>query len=57
MSKEFAWRLIRNNVGGNILRFLNPEPTVDRRGRLYGNLLAACDIFVGRCDPKRILTL
>lgn len=57
MSKSFAWRLIRNNVGGNITKFLRPEPTVDRRGRLLGNALAIRDIFIRRCRPGRILEL
>jgi GT2 family glycosyltransferase len=55
MSTWFAWRLIRNNVGGNIARFLKPEPTVDRRGRLLGNALAIRDILIRRCRPGRIL--
>jgi GT2 family glycosyltransferase len=57
MSTQFAWRLVRNNVGGNIARFLRPEPTVDRRGRLLGNALAVRDILIRRCRPGRILEL
>lgn len=57
MSRKFAWRLVRNNLSGNIIRFLRPEPTVDRRGRLWGNILAIRDIVVGKCNPARILDM
>ena len=34
-----------------------PEPYVDRRGRLHGNLLALRDLMAGRMVPERILDL
>jgi hypothetical protein len=45
------------NVTANCFRSLSPEPWVDRRGRLRGNLVAAGDLIVGRLAPKRILEL
>jgi GT2 family glycosyltransferase len=55
MPRERALRLLRNNVGSNLLRSLWSEPYVDRRGRLFGNLLALRDLALGRLDPGRIL--
>lgn len=48
---------IARNVFANILRVLWPEPWIDRRGRLWGNVLALRDLARGRADPRRILTL
>jgi GT2 family glycosyltransferase len=57
----FAWtravKRITRNVVANALRSLMPEPWVDRRGRLKGNLIAIGDIIVGRLSPRRILEL
>jgi GT2 family glycosyltransferase len=39
----------------NAARSLAPEPWVDRRGRLGGNLLALRDLLRGRMHPMRIL--
>jgi GT2 family glycosyltransferase len=47
------WR----NVAANLARSLSPEPWVDRRGRLRGNMLAAIDLVRGRSSPRRILQL
>lgn len=41
----------------NGLRAPWPEPFIDRRGRLAGNLLAIGDLFAGRLHPLRVLTL
>jgi len=43
------------NISANLVRSLKPEPWVDRRGRLAGNLLALWDWMRGRVDPGRIL--
>jgi len=43
------------NVAANLVRSLRPEPWVDRRGRLEGNVLALWDWLRGRVDPERIL--
>jgi GT2 family glycosyltransferase len=47
---------IGRNVAKNILRSPWPEPYVDRRGRLRGNLVAIWDLCRGRMSPERILT-
>ena len=49
--------LMMRNVTANVVRSLWPEPDVDRRGRLTGNLLAARDVLRGRIDPERIEAL
>jgi GT2 family glycosyltransferase len=57
----FAWtravRFISRNVVANLVRSFRPEPWVDRRGRLKGNILAAIDVSIGRLSPRRILEL
>lgn len=57
----FTWtrtavRVLRNVIA-NIFRSLVPEPWVDRRGRIKGNLVAIGDLFNGRLAPRRILEL
>ncbi len=49
-------RVFRNLIA-NCFRSLIPEPWVDRRGRLKGNLIAVGDFINGRLAPKRILEL
>ncbi len=56
-SRARAVRFITRNFVANVVRSLKPEPWVDRRGRLRGNLLAVGDIAVGRLSPLRILEL
>lgn len=48
---------ILRNLASNLAHAPWPEPWVDRRGRLRGNLLALTDLVRGRCDPRRILSL
>ena len=48
---------ISRNVAANLVRSLRPEPWVDRRGRLAGNLLAVADLLRGRLAPERVLGL
>ncbi len=45
------------NMAMNGLRAFWPEPYVDRRGRLHGNVLAMRDFLLGRLVPERILEL
>jgi GT2 family glycosyltransferase len=52
---KFALELMVRNVVANLVRSLWPEPHVDRRGRLRGNLLAARHIVMGRIEPEYIL--
>lgn len=53
----FAADLICRNVASNIVKSIRPEPYVDRRGRLKGNLLAARHLMSGRIEPEYILQL
>jgi hypothetical protein len=57
MSWKHARKLMGRNVLANLARSLRPEPWVDRKGRLKGNLLAFLDLAVGRISPQRILQL
>jgi GT2 family glycosyltransferase len=41
----------------NLIRSIRPEPFIDRRGRLKGNLVGILDILRGRSRPDRILEL
>lgn len=41
----------------NSIRSLRPEPLIDRRGRLKGNLVGVVDLIRGRLRPDRILEL
>lgn len=47
-------KLLFQNVSSNVVRGIWPEPHIDRRGRLKGNLLAFADLLRGRIDPRRI---
>ena len=52
-----ALRSMARNLAANTARSVMPEPWVDRRGRLRGNLLGLADLARGRADPGRILGL
>jgi hypothetical protein len=54
---RFLYEIATKNVIANTLRSLRPEPFVDRRGRLRGNLIALTDLMRGRLAPDRILEL
>ncbi|MFK8252348.1 glycosyltransferase family 2 protein [Ancylobacter terrae] len=41
----------------NLVRSVRPEPYIDRRGRLRGNLRAIADLLRGRLHPKMILSM
>lgn len=49
-----ALKLMTGNVLANTAKSLWPEPWIDRRGRLTGNMLAFRDLLRGRCRPGRI---
>ena len=49
--------LATKNFLSNTLRSLRPEPFVDRRGRLIGNIIALADLVRGRIAPERVLAL
>lgn len=57
MTANFGGRLILRNLAANIARSLRPEPWIDRRGRLRGNLIAAAHVLLGRVEPEYILKL
>ncbi len=50
-------RQIARNVASNLAKSARPEPYVDRRGRLAGNLIAACDLLRMRLTPERAASL
>ncbi|MBC7603515.1 MAG: glycosyltransferase [Ramlibacter sp.] len=54
-----GWRLAFKHLGKNLvangLRSFSPEPWVDRRGRLLGNIRAIKDLVVGKISPERAL--
>jgi glycosyltransferase involved in cell wall biosynthesis len=54
---RFLARITGKNLLINAVRALRPEPYVDRRGRLLGNMLALADVMRGRLAPERILEL
>jgi hypothetical protein len=55
--RGFAYRLMVRNIAANVVKSVRPEPYVDRKGRLKGNLLAAYHVLKGRVDPEYILKL
>ena len=57
LSLRFIVRLMSRNAMKNVFRFPFPEPYVDRRGRLKGNLLALLHLIQGKLDPEVILKL
>ena len=57
MRTPHALRLISGNIAANLMKSFWPEPWIDRRGRLRGNLIALGDVLRGRIDPRRILSL
>lgn len=52
--RKLARRLLVQNVVSNLIRSVKPEPLVDRRGRLLGNLLGILDLLRNRAHPRRI---
>jgi len=52
-----GWTLMAKNVVANLAKSIRPEPLIDRRGRLKGNMRAFGDMLRGRADPLRILDL
>lgn len=55
MDGSYAVRQISRNVAKNSFRALYPEPWVDRRGRLLGNLIGAMDVLRGIAHPNHAL--
>jgi hypothetical protein len=44
---------ILRNMASNMAKSIRPEPFVDRRGRLIGNLRGFADVLRGRLRPER----
>ncbi|MBV9561733.1 MAG: glycosyltransferase [Bradyrhizobium sp.] len=57
LSWKHAKMLMWRNLAANFARSIYPEPWIDRRGRLKGNLLALRDLVVGHLSPDRIMNL
>jgi GT2 family glycosyltransferase len=53
----FALELMARNIAANLARSFWPEPWIDRRGRLQGNVLAACHLMMGRIEPEYVLKI
>lgn len=54
MQPNLGWRSLFKNVAANLVKSIRPEPEIDRRGRLLGNMIAVTDLIRGRIDPRRI---
>lgn len=48
---------IVKNIAANVIRSIRPERYVDRRGRLWGNLIGLRDLATGRLHPLNALRL
>lgn len=48
---------VLRNVASNVVRSISPEPWIDRRGRLGGNLIGLWDFVRGRLTPERAAKL
>lgn len=48
-----ALRQVVRNLIANFLLTFSPEPWVDRRGRLFGNLQAISDLLFGKMSPEK----
>jgi glycosyltransferase involved in cell wall biosynthesis len=54
---RYAVNLAGRNILANLAHSLKPEPWIDRRGRLRGNMLALADLARGKARPERALEL
>jgi len=57
LERRRAYKQIGRNIIANTLKTLRPEPWIDRKGRLIGNLRGALDAMRGQLDPRQILKL
>ena len=57
----YPWPRVLRDISRHLLvncvKSFRPEPYIDRRGRLRGNLRAFADLLRGRLRPERILSL
>ncbi|WP_234903109.1 glycosyltransferase family 2 protein [Ensifer adhaerens] len=54
MSIRHATVQMGRNLIANIVKVWNPEPWVDRKGRLRGNARAVVDLLTGRLAPQNV---
>ncbi|MCJ7997682.1 glycosyltransferase [Rhizobium cremeum] len=54
MSVRHAGIQMARNLLANVVKIWRPEPWIDRKGRLRGNLLAFSDLLAGRLAPRNI---
>ncbi len=57
MPAVFGLELMSRNILANAIRSFRPEPHIDRRGRLRGNVLAGLHMLRGKVEPEYILKL
>ena len=57
ISTQWMLTQMGRNLAANAAKFMKPEPWVDRRGRVKGNLMAFRDMLGGRLKPENILAL
>lgn len=57
MSPRYAAPQIMRNLAANAVKVFWPEPWVDRRGRLLGNMRAVADLVRGRLSPRNVTVL
>lgn len=55
LSRKQAAILISKNILANLAKSPRPEPFIDRRGRVLGNINAGLDLLRGRLHPSRIV--
>ena len=54
MNRRAAVTMFSKNIAANLLKSVRPEPFIDRRGRLRGNLDALLDMVRGSLHPGRV---
>lgn len=54
---SFALPLMFRNLAANLAKSVKPEPFVDRRGRMRGNILGMAHVLRGRIEPEYALRL
>lgn len=57
VSTQWAAIQMARNLAANLAKLPNPEPWVDRKGRLKGNLIAAKHILARKLNPQNINSL
>jgi GT2 family glycosyltransferase len=57
MPATFAFQRMWRNLLANTLKSFLPEPYIDRRGRLRGNLLAIRHLLQGKIQPEYVLDI